>query len=111
MHKNELIGIFESALESSGITEKSIFIEKLDRKLEGKKYDIQDCSLIEIIINEDREDFEESFSELIKSRFSGGNNTLSEKSIEETVNLFIQSLEHSIDYYYNNIIARHFSST
>ena len=109
MHKKELITIFESALDKTGVADKQALIERLDSKLNKSNYDVQDCSFIEIIINEDRKEFEQSFSDLLNEINKDHKNR--DECIEETVNLFIQSLEHSIDYYYNSIIARHFSSS
>lgn len=114
MYLNELIDMFTSVLEKTVINDSTSYTDKLRSELKKKTYDTQDISLMEILIKEDREEFENNFLKSLESSVFGRNdldNYLdSDECIEETVNLYLQSLEHSIDYYYNSIIAKHFSS-
>lgn len=115
MYLQELVNIFTSVIEKTVIKDSTPYADKLRSELKKKKYDTQDISLMEILINEDREEFENNYLENLESSVISRNDLNdyldSDECIEETVNLYLQSLEHSIDYYYNTIIAKHFTST
>lgn len=115
MYLNQLTEIFNRAIEKTELSQGELYNNRLRQEIEKRNYDTQDISLMEIMIKEEHEEFEKSFAELIENtvlnRIDRQEYIDSDECIKETVNLFIQSLEHSIDYYYNSIIARYFSST
>ena len=116
MYIDELIKEFETTVEKSyPKLINSELISNLSIAITNKKYDIQDQALIESILKEDKESFTESFSESLKSRLEREKEVSefinSEKGQKEIIDLFIKSLEHTIDFYYNNIISKQFSST
>lgn len=115
MHKKELLKLFESVLDNAGFNNKEDYKDKLHQKLGNKRYDTQDIALIELLLKDDREEFCDNYYEVLQNnileRKDIENYKDTDECIEETVKHFIQSLEHSIDYYYNSIIAKHFSSS
>ena len=89
------------------------FLNELKTAIENKKYDLQDQTIIERILKEDIESFSESFSELLESTIPEGDDRSSffesENGENTVIELFIKSVEHSIDYFYNDIISKQFS--
>lgn len=114
MYMDEITNLFESALKKTKIKNHGPYKERLRIELNKKKYDTQDKSLMEILLKEDSDEFRDGYIQLLNesvlNRKDIENYLDTEECIEETVNLYLQSLEHSIDYYYNSIIAKHFSS-
>ena len=116
MYIDDLIKFFESTVEEKyPELINSEFTSNLSIAITGKKYDIQDQALIETILNEDKESFMEDFVETLNQRLEKEKNvsgfTNSEEGQKEIINLFLKSIEHMIDFYYNNIISKQFSST
>lgn len=109
--KDELLLVLDSALKRAGIPHRSSYKNELSKKLQSNKLDLQDITLVEIMLKEDRDEFENEIVALLKGSQLNEQESITEECIEETVILFIQSLEHSIDYYYNTIISKHFSSS
>lgn len=85
--------------------------------IENKKYDIQDLALIEAIINDPEkqlhhsltEDYEAINDKIIKEHTSL-NNIEEDILKQEILEVFISNLEYYIDFFYNNLINKHFSS-
>ncbi len=114
MYQEELVNLFEIALKDTIINNYEPYTSRLRSELKKKKYDTQDISLMEILLNDDRDEFVDNYNQLLSRSVLDRNDLESyidtDECIEETVNLYLQSLDHSIDYYYNSIIAKHFSS-
>ena len=89
------------------------FLNELKTSIENKKYDLQDQTLIERILKEDIESFSESFAELLESTITAADDRSAffenENGGNTVIQLFIKSVEHSIDYFYNDIINKQFS--
>ena len=89
------------------------FISALKARIEKSKYDLQDQTIIERILNEDGDSFSESFLEQLDGLVQDGdekNIFLSgEEGKSKVIDLFIRSVEHSIDYFYNDVISKQFS--
>jgi len=116
MFIDDLIKVFESTVkEDYPEIINSEFTSNLSLAITNKKYDIQDQALIETILTEDRESFTKEFAETLKIRIeqeeSSSDFIISDEGQNEIINLYIKSIEHMIDYYYNNIISKQFSST
>ncbi len=89
------------------------FINDLKSRIEKSKFDLQDQTIIERILKEDLESFSESFikqldalmpdeSERDKFLYENDGN-------KKVLALYIKSVEHSIDYFYNDVISKQFS--
>ena len=116
MYIEDLLKLFEETVEDNyPELINSEFISSLSMAISAKKYDVQDQALIETILKEDRETFSEEFSETFTSRIekeSDKNSFInSEEGRKEIIDLFIKSIEYMVDFYYNNIISKQFSST
>jgi len=117
MYIDDLLDIFEKAVTNYAQLNNAEVLYSLKISIESKKYDLQDQGLIEAILREDEKELIESLVESLQERTSkleGDelDNFLNSDDIKkEVINLFITSLEHSINYYYNNVIGKHFSST
>ncbi|MGI9534780.1 MAG: hypothetical protein ACR2NW_07500 [Thermodesulfobacteriota bacterium] len=116
MYIDELITVFESTLkENYPEPVNSELTSNLSMAISNKKYDVQDQALIETVLREDRDSFTEEFSDTLKTRLDLEKNLSafinSEDGQTEIINLFLKSIEHIIDYYYNNIISKQFSSS
>ncbi len=116
IYTEELINIFETSLKENykGSVTKEL-ISRLLAAITNRKYDAQDQALIEIALNNDRENFAESVSENLKlildKKADASVFIRSEEGQQEIIDLFLKSLEHTIDFYYNSIISKQFSST
>ncbi len=105
MYIDELIEVFEATvIDIPGLNHIEVSIE-LRETIVAKKYDLQDEGLIEAILREDKRELIDSLKEGLAEI---GN---SDDIKKEAINHFIASLEHLINYYYNNVIGKHFSST
>ena len=108
MYIDELVKVFESTVSEIPALSDSETLSMLNDRLVAKKYDLQDQGLIEAILREDKKELIDS----LKQAFEDGTlNVDSEDIKKEAINFFIASLEHLIDYYYNNVVGKHFSST
>ena len=73
--------------------------------------------MIEAILREDKKDLVESLVDTLEERTSKLEGDQLDKFLnseeikKEAINVFITSLEHLINYYYNNVIGKHFSSS
>ena len=89
------------------------FISALKVRIEKSKYDLQDQTIIERILNEDGDSFSESFLEQLDSLVPDGDEKniflTGEEGKSKIIDLFIRSVEHSIDYFYNDVISKQFS--
>jgi len=89
------------------------FLNELKNILEEKKYDLQDQTIIERILIEDTESFSESFSGLLNATVPEGRERTTyfknDNGGKTIIDLYIKSIEHSIDYFYNDIISKQFS--
>ncbi len=116
MYSQDLIKTFESIVKESHpklvVPE---FIDNLSTAIANKKYDVQDQALIETMLEDDRQTITESFSEVLNLRLKKetdvSNFIKSEEGQKEIIDLFLKSIEHTIDFYYNSIISKQFSST
>ena len=108
MYIDDLIEVFKKAVsEHPELSVEDVF-DLLRKDIEAKKYDHQDQGLIEAILREDKKDLIEPVEEWLKDKSTD----LSGEDIKkEAINIFIASLEHLINYYYNNVIGKHFSSS
>jgi len=108
MYIEDLVIVFEQAVSDYPELKNREVIEFLKVSIEAKKYDLQDEGLIEAIIREDKH-------ELVDSLQQGLNELDNLKEADdiknEAINIYIASLEHLINYYYNKVIGKHFSST
>ena len=108
MYIDDLVIVFENTVSDIPMLNDVETLNMLRDSLEAKKYDLQDEGLIEAILREDKQELVDS----MKQGFEDGNIDLKSDDIKkEAINFFIASLEHLIDYYYNNVIGKHFSST
>ncbi|MGI9553577.1 MAG: hypothetical protein ACR2NC_01525 [Thermodesulfobacteriota bacterium] len=116
MYIDDLIKVFESTLkENCHEPVNSELISNLSMAINAKKFDVQDQALIETVLREDKDSFTEEFSNTLKARLDLEENLPgfinSEEGQAEIINLYIKSIEYIIDFYYNNIISKQFSST
>ena len=116
MFIEDLVKVFESIIKDEHPELiNSEFISDLSMAISNKKYDIQDQALIETILTEDRENFVDDFSDTLKNRLRNEKELSefinSKEGQKEIIGLYIKSIEHMIDFYYNNIISKQFSST
>ena len=118
MHLEELVSLFESASGRFPQLINEQTLEELRQAIRGKKYDLQDKALIEAIIKDDSDELTDSF---ISSLDNVRKNLDKDKNIDdyltstegrgEAIRIYIASLEHLINFYYNNLVSKHFSST
>ena len=116
MYIDNLIILFEEAISKYEISDPSGLRNELERGLESRKYDLQDEAMIETILKEDRDELLESFTDAIDrvlgERGMGAVEYLTtEEGKREAVRVYITSLEHMINFYYNSLVGKHFSST
>ena len=114
MYIDDLINSFKNITEENyPELNTEDFLSELKLILEMKKYDLQDQTIIERILKEDFESFSESFADLLESSVPTGEERASffedKNGGNIVINLFIKSVEHSIDYFYNDIISKQFS--
>ena len=114
MYTDDLVKIFEEAISKYGITEPGPLSDELERRIESRKYDLQDEAMIETILKQDRDELLESFIEALDRELENNepdDYLNSEEGKREAVRLYITSLEHMINFYYNSLVGKHFSST
>jgi len=117
MHTKRLYKIYSSSLSEISDLNSIVTESDLTQTIESKKYDIQDQALIEAIINDKekqleeslREDYEKFLKDLTKKNESA---TSTDPLVlkEKLISIFITNLEYYIDYFYNSLINKHFSS-
>ncbi len=103
----EIEKVFESALRKASIEPIDIYLHEFRGEFEKRKYDIQDITFIQFILKNDRSELEKIFVENSEKEACYKDET---EKIKGTVRLFLQSLEHFINYYYNIVVTKHFSS-
>lgn len=118
MYIEELIDLFGTAAAGFPALKSERVTEELRLAIEGRKYDLQDESLIEVILKQDRNDLIESFTDAYVSILNGlGDEAARTEFLDgggaekEAIRIFIASLEHLINYYHTSLIGKHFSST
>ena len=116
MYLEDLIKTFEELSEENyHEINTDDFKNLLKNAILEKKYDLQDQTLIEAILSKDKDTFVETFVEIINGKLEKEVDKTeylnSELGRNETIQVFIKSIEYMIDYYYNSIISKHFSST
>lgn len=118
MYLKELVALFESASDSFPQLKNERTREELKLAIRGKKYDLQDKALIEAIIKDDSEELTDSFltalektMENLDKNYDIDDYLNSMEGTREAINIYIASLEHLINFYYNNLVGKHFSST
>lgn len=107
MYIDELVEVFEKTVSNYSELNYSEVSSELRQSIIDKKYDLQDQGLIEAILREDEKDLVEPLVEYLEDN----NSSNTEDKKKEAINIFIASLEHLINFYYNNVIGKHFSST
>lgn len=112
----ELFRVFEEiARENFPELDLEKFSLALHEEIEKKKYDLQDEALLETALRDDRDAFKSSFLEMLEERAARENSgkafILSERGRNAAVEILIANTEHTIDYYYNTIIGKHFSAS
>jgi len=108
MYIEDLVIVFEQAVVDYPELKNVEVIESLIVSIEAKKYDLQDEGLIEAILREDKHELVDSLQQGLNQL---DNNPETDEIKKEAINIYIASLEHLINYYYNNVIGKHFSST
>jgi len=112
----ELLRVFEEiAKENFPELDLEKFLPALREEIKKKKYDLQDETLLETALRDDRSSFKNSFLDMLEERAareqSGKTFILSDKGRDEAISMLIATAEHTIDYYYNTIIGKHFSAS
>ena len=112
----ELLRVFEEiARENFPELDLEKFLPALREEIKKKKYDLQDEALLETALRDDRDTFKDSFLDMLEERVareqSGKAFILSDKGRDEAISTLIANAEHTIDYYYNTIIGKHFSAS
>ena len=112
----ELLRVFEEiAKENFPELDLEKFSLVLREEIKKKKYDLQDETLLETALRDERETFKDSFLEMLEERAAheGGGKAfiLSERGRDEASSILTTNTEHTIDYYYNTIIGKHFSAS
>jgi len=108
MYIDDLSEVFKKAVSENPELNNDDVLDILRKDIEAQKYDLQDQGLIEAILREDKKDLVEPLEEWLKDKST---DLSSEDIKKEAINIFIASLEHLINYYYNNVIGKHFSSS
>lgn len=88
------------------------FIKSLKVRIEKSKFDLQDQTIIERILKEDADSFSESLLEQLNKIIPDESDELyfsTDEGKNKVIDLFIKSVEHSIDYFYNDVISQQFS--
>ena len=117
MYIDELVSSFEAAVSNYPELDNQETFDLLRANIADKKYDLQDEGLIEAILREDKKELVESLEQGLQDILSNlkdddqADFLSSEEAKKEAINIFIASLEHLINFYYNNVIGKHFSST
>ncbi len=112
----ELLRVFEEiAKENFPELDLEKFSQAFYKEIKNKKYDLQDEALLEAALRDDRKTFKDSLLEMLEKRAAqhdtGKTLFLSDKDHTEVVSILITNAEHTIDYYYNTIIGKHFSAS
>lgn len=113
-YTEQLLKIFEVSLkENCPESLKTDLTSNFLAAITDRKYDVQDQALIEAVLKDDRDSLAESFSAALQLRLETETSEFlnSEEGKQEIINLFLKSLEHTIDLYYNSVISKQFSST
>ena len=105
MYIDDLVEVFKNTVSDFPELNSSEILGSLRENLEAKKYDLQDEGLIEAILREEKDELVEPLQQSLNNLDN------SEDIKKEAINIFIASLEHLINYYYNNVIGKHFSSS
>lgn len=108
MYIDHLVEVFEKVVTDYPELNNNETIALLKQAIEAKKYDLQDEGLIEAILREDKKDLAVPLQEALENKSLNLDN---EDIKKEAIKIFIASLEHLINYYYNNVIGKHFSSS
>jgi len=117
MYIDELLLVFEKAVSDFPELNNQEAMDLLRAGIVAKKYDLQDEGLIEALLREDKKELVESLEQGLHQmvlKLEGEQRTTyleTDEAKKEAINIFIASLEHLINYYYNNVIGKHFSST
>ena len=112
----ELLRVFEEiARENFPELDLEKSLLALREEIKRKKYDLQDKTLLETALRDDRDTFKDSFLEMLEEKATRENSgkafILSDKGRDEAISILMTNVEHTIDYYYNTIIGKHFSAS
>ena len=115
MYIDDLLRIFDKATGRYHELRNPRTKEALRDALLLKKYDLQDEGLIEAIIKDEEDELVDSFQQTLEIQIGGNDEPSkylkSKEGTDEAVDIFIKSLEHLMNLYYNSLIGRHFSSS
>ncbi|WP_462137619.1 hypothetical protein [Candidatus Mycalebacterium sp.] len=109
MCASNLTEIFKSCLAGLAGETPDLVFSDFETAIKNKKYDVQDTTIIEVVLKEEtdslKQSFLKSFANYEKSASADWDAEKSAKSVE----IFCGCLETLINYYYNNTIAGQFS--
>ena len=118
MNTDALLDAFENALRAYPDLPVGNMRHLLKQSLERKKYDAQDEAIIEAILSDREKHLEGSYKEVLDNYLSKEepethpvNFLKSEEGQNKAVELFVSTLEHLIDYFYNVLIAKHLAGS
>ncbi len=118
MYIDDLLRIFDEAWAKYAEFGADGLSDDLRQDILAKKYDLQDEALIEAILKDDSGELIESFVatmdrllDNLGSETSRDEFLSSEEGKREAIRIYIASLEHLINFYYNSLVGKHFSST
>lgn len=117
MYVEQLTEILENILiKYENLYEMEIKVQ-LANAIKSRKYDLQDQALIEAIINDKEkqlvESLEDNYFEMVKKfneKYGSVSNTDPIIVYHEVISIFISNLEYYIDYFYNSLLNKHFTS-
>lgn len=116
MHTKRLFEIYEASIENTEGLAGLIEFADIEKAVAEKKYDLQDVSLIEVVINDD----EKKFHETLKETFEALSADLAKKNgpanltdplelKKQLISIFTSNLDYYIDLFYNSLLNRHFA--
>lgn len=118
MYVDDLLRLFDTAVESFPELRTDRVRADLRSAIEDRRYDLQDESMIEVILKQDSRELLDSFASIYESALSGFDDDAlraefkdGDGAIKEAIRIYIASLEHVINYYHTSLIGKHFSST
>ena len=117
MYIDELVSTFEAAVSDYTELDNQETFALLRASIAAKKYDLQDEGLIEAVLREDKKELVESLEQGLHQMVLNleveerATYLKTDEAKKKAINIYIASLEHLINFYYNNVIGKHFSST
>ncbi len=116
MHTKTLFEIYEASIENTQGFAGLLEYADIEQEVAGKKYDLQDMSLIEVVINDDEKKFQESLKETYEAlsadlaKKNGPVNLTDPLELKkQLILIFTSNLDYYIDLFYNSLLNRHFA--